>query len=88
MLSQYEENLQNERIEKDRLSKDYEDKIQALSKVRYYLHNSVNIIFRKFFFTSFLVTLLSVATQQTFLYKLVKSVSCCKHTTVFTSAIQ
>jgi len=33
MLSQYEENLQNEKIEKNRLSENYEDKIQKLTMV-------------------------------------------------------
>ena len=33
MLSQYEENLQNETIEKNRLSENYEDKIQKLTMV-------------------------------------------------------
>ena len=39
MLKQYEENLNNERIEKTRLSEDYESKIQMLTSVR----NQVNI---------------------------------------------
>ena len=34
MLKQYEENLHNERIEKTRLSEDYESKIQVLPSVR------------------------------------------------------
>ena len=33
MLNQYEENLQNEKIEKTRLSEDYENKIQKLTVV-------------------------------------------------------
>ena len=33
MLSQYEENLQNEKIEKNQLSENYEDKIQKLTMV-------------------------------------------------------
>ena len=33
MLNQYEENLQNEKIEKNRLSEDYENKIQKLTMV-------------------------------------------------------
>ena len=34
MLSQYEENLKNERIEKGQLSEDYENRIQMLNSVR------------------------------------------------------
>ena len=34
MLSQYEENLKNERLEKGQLSEDYENKIQMLNSVR------------------------------------------------------
>ena len=34
MLSQYEENLKNERIEKGQLSEDYENRIQILNSVR------------------------------------------------------
>ena len=50
MLKQYEENLNNERIEKTRLSEDYESKIQMLTSVR----NQVNIqptIFSQAFLT-------------------------------------
>ena len=36
MLNQYEENLQNEQIEKNRLSEDYENKIQKLTMVSGY----------------------------------------------------
>ena len=34
MMGQYEENLQNERIEKKRMSEDYESKIGGLQRVR------------------------------------------------------
>ena len=34
MLSQYEENLKNERLEKGQLSEDYENRIQMLNSVR------------------------------------------------------
>ena len=37
MLSQYEENLQNEKIEKNQLSENYEDKIQKLTMVSKHL---------------------------------------------------
>ena len=50
MLKQYQENLNNERIEKTRLSEDYESKIQMLTSVR----NQVNIqptIFSQAFLT-------------------------------------
>ena len=33
-MGQYEENLQNERIEKKRMSEDYESKIGGLQRVR------------------------------------------------------
>ena len=33
-MGQYEENLQNERIEKKRMSEDYENKIGGLQRVR------------------------------------------------------
>ena len=50
MLKQYEENLNNERIEKTRLSENYESKIQMLTSVR----NQVNFqptIFSRAFLT-------------------------------------
>ena len=34
MLSQYEENLKNERLEKGQLSEEYENRIQMLNSVR------------------------------------------------------
>ena len=34
MLNQYEDNLQNERTEKARLSEDYENRVQMLTSVR------------------------------------------------------
>ena len=48
MLKQYEENLNNERIEKTRLSEDYESKIQMLTSVRNQVNFQPTIFSREF----------------------------------------
>ena len=41
MMGQYEENLQNERIEKKRMSEDYENRIERLTRVRNLLASQI-----------------------------------------------